>query len=372
MRIMDLIIAVSIVVSSLVMVMFQFLRNYRNREQCTLRAKVIPWILLMLIFTVFVNLICHQTLSVFSLLYDVFNCICPSMLLSLTVWNGKFVLKIIALYFILDISVAGVYILYAVGMINSLSDQFYIFASLFSVAVMIAYIIWVIWRFLFNVKLVLRSGTVWNVVSASIEIVYLITIVFILSVSAGIICLGNERYAQLAYLPLIMLWFALLGLSFRINSDCAMIFCHRMERRILESLKVAVVELPNDITRTDATYQDIYDRIVAYFETEKPYLRSDLIIDDLVKVVFSNKLYISRAISQITGRNFCQFVNYYRIMYSVESFRKNPELKATELASLSGFNSLVSFSMAFRLYMNENPSDWIRKERNRKAKSGYQ
>ena len=56
-------------------------------------------------------------------------------------------------------------------------------------------------------------------------------------------------------------------------------------------------------------------------------------------------------------------------MYSVEAFRDNPELKATELANLSGFNSLVSFSMAFRLYMNENPSDWIRKERNRKAKS---
>jgi AraC-like DNA-binding protein len=142
-----------------------------------------------------------------------------------------------------------------------------------------------------------------------------------------------------------------------------------MERRILESLKVAAVEVPNDVTRTDTAYQEIYDRIVAYFETEKPYLRNDLIIDDLVKVVFSNKLYISRAISQITGRNFCQFVNYYRIMHSIEAFRANPELKATELASLSGFNSLVSFSMAFRLYMNENPSDWIRKERSRKVKS---
>jgi AraC-like DNA-binding protein len=160
-----------------------------------------------------------------------------------------------------------------------------------------------------------------------------------------------------------------MALAFRIANDSAMIFSHRMERRILESLKVAAVEVPNDVTKADTAYQEIYDRIVAYFETEKPYLRSDLIIDDLVKVVFSNKLYISRAISQITGRNFCQFVNYYRIMYSVEAFRDNPELKATELANLSGFNSLVSFSMAFRLYMNENPSDWIRKERNRKAKS---
>jgi YesN/AraC family two-component response regulator len=142
-----------------------------------------------------------------------------------------------------------------------------------------------------------------------------------------------------------------------------------MERRILESLKVAVVELPNDITRTDATYQDIYDRIVAYFETEKPYLRSDLIIDDLVKVVFSNKLYISRAISQITGRNFCQFVNYYRVIYSMQCFRENPDLKIYELATMSGFNSIVSYNMAFRLFMGENPSEWCRKEKTRKIKN---
>ena len=162
-----------------------------------------------------------------------------------------------------------------------------------------------------------------------------------------------------------MLWLTVMALAFRIANDSAMIFSHRMERRILESLKVAAVEVPNDVTKADTAYQEIYDRIVAYFETEKPYLRSDLIIDDLVKVVFSNKLYISRAISQITGRNFCQFVNYYRVIHSMECFRNNPDHKIHELASMSGFNSIVSYNMAFRLFMGENPSDWCRKEKSR-------
>ena len=95
------------------------------------------------------------------------------------------------------------------------------------------------------------------------------------------------------------------------------------------------------------------------------YLNSSLTINDVVKVVFTNKLYISRAISQFTGRNFCQFVNYYRVTYSVRTFRDNPALKVAELALMSGFNSVVSFSMAFRLYMGESPSDWCRKERSR-------
>ena len=110
-------------------------------------------------------------------------------------------------------------------------------------------------------------------------------------------------------------------------------------------------------------FKDIYDRVLEYFETEKPFLNGDLTINDIVAVVYTNKLYISRAISQSTGRNFCQFVNYHRVMYSVECFRKNPELKIAELWPMCGFNTIVSFNMAFRLFMGENPSDWCRKEK---------
>jgi AraC-like DNA-binding protein len=107
---------------------------------------------------------------------------------------------------------------------------------------------------------------------------------------------------------------------------------------------------------------------VAYFESERPYLNGDLTINDLVKVLYSNKLYISKAISHFTGRNFCQFVNYYRVIYSVERFRDNPELKVLELSNLCGFNSMVSYTMAFRLFMGETPSEWCRKEKSRIVK----
>ena len=73
----------------------------------------------------------------------------------------------------------------------------------------------------------------------------------------------------------------------------------------------------------------------------------------------------SQAISRCSGRNFCQFVNYYRIKYSVDVFRQNPKLKVAELALQCGFNSAGSFSSAFKLYMNESPSDWMRQERSR-------
>lgn len=368
---MNLIVAVSIAVSSLIMILFQSVKNHSVKGQDIPRARLMPGVLLALVVVVVINAVCSMTLSVFSLIYDVILAICPLMLLSLSVWHGKKIkVYAVSLYLILDLLLIVQYVFISLDIISPVTRFFYVYASVGALTLMMALIIWGIWRFLYNVKIVLRSGTVWHTVCLSVETVYLMAIFLLVCLAVSTVCLSEDSAIFAQYIPLVLLWLTLLALAFRINSECAMIFCHRMERRILESLKVAVVEVHNDVTRTDTAYQEIYDRIVAYFETEKPYLRSDLIIDDLVKVVFSNKLYISRAISQITGRNFCQFVNYYRIMHSVEAFRANPELKVTELASLSGFNSLVSFSMAFRLYMNENPSDWIRKERTRKTKSG--
>ena len=366
---MNLVAAVSIVVSSLVMMLFLFTKNFCAGRQTDCRSVLLPWVLACMTLTVVVNIVCFQTLSVFSLFSDVLAGVCPAMLLSMTVWNGRSVIRPVCLYMLPALLLDFVYVLGNIGVVQQPPVVFHISVSVFLIFSLAVFVICGVWRFLYNVKVVLRSGSVWHSVCLSVEMVYIVLIALLVGIEAAIACSGHEDMHALAYIPLVMLWLSLLALSFRIYNESVTIFCHRMERRILESLKVAAVEVPNDVTRTDTAYQEIYDRIVAYFETEKPYLRNDLIIDDLVKVVFSNKLYISRAISQITGRNFCQFVNYYRIMHSIEAFRANPELKATELASLSGFNSLVSFSMAFRLYMNENPSDWIRKERSRKVKS---
>ena len=128
-------------------------------------------------------------------------------------------------------------------------------------------------------------------------------------------------------------------------------------------MKISHSDVSQDTSKINDIYKEIYTRLVAFFEEEKPYLNSELTINDIVKVTFTNKLYISRAISQFTGKNFCQFVNYYRVNYSIQLFRDNPDLKVIELATRSGFNSTVSYSMAFRLYMSETPSDWCRKEK---------
>ena len=79
--------------------------------------------------------------------------------------------------------------------------------------------------------------------------------------------------------------------------------CH--ETIILETINDAPTDVSGAASTVDDTYREIYGRVVDYFETDTPYLSGDLVIEDLVKVVYANTLYISRAISRCAGRNIC-------------------------------------------------------------------
>ena len=163
-------------------------------------------------------------------------------------------------------------------------------------------------------------------------------------------------------MPLVLLEMVAIGL--KILYDSAFVVMHDHERLIVESMKISRVDSGvGGEMRGEDQYEELYERILFYFEASKPYLDGDLTINDVVRVVYSNKVYISKAICHYTGRNFRQFVNYYRVMHSMDLFRNNLEFKVTELAAKSGFNNLVSYTMAFRLFMNETPSEWCRKER---------
>lgn len=219
-----------------------------------------------------------------------------------------------------------------------------------------------------SVKAVMKTGTVWANVGLGIDALYLLVATGVVSIYFCISAISGTSAGMHAALATLLLGGELAAYGYRILTDSVFVLWRKQEQRIVESLKVTSVESASDMSRIDEVYKDIYERIVAYFEREKPFLDSELTINDLVKVLYSNKLYISRAISQFTGRNFCQFVNYYRIKYSTECFKSNHDLKIHEMSSMSGFNSIVSFNMAFRLYMGENPSDWCRKEKGRFVK----
>ena len=98
-----------------------------------------------------------------------------------------------------------------------------------------------------------------------------------------------------------------------------------------------------------------------YFENEQPYLNPYLSLQNIASELFTNKVYVSKAITMYSGRNFCQFVNYYRVRYSMSIVRANPMVSVRELAARSGFNNVTTFTTAFQSYVKAHPKDWIRK-----------
>ena len=285
-----------------------------------------------------------------------------------SLWEKDRISQLMPVFLIFSALPVPLNILAAVGWMGILSSP--VLLTVFCICILLYVSLFIVGMAvrLRNVKVILKTGTLWTSIGIAVDAVYAVMLmtVSLLYVAVSAFSQGMEE-GWLAVFPLLN-GGMLAALGIRKADDVMFVFWRRQERRIVESMKVNKVETASDPSSIDDVYREIYERVVAYFDAEKPFLDNELTINDLVKVLYSNKLYISRAISQFTGRNFCQFVNYHRVVYSMEMFRKNPDMKIHELAVGCGFNTDVSYNMAFRLFMGETPGEWCRKERSRRLK----
>ena len=100
--------------------------------------------------------------------------------------------------------------------------------------------------------------------------------------------------------------------------------------------------------------------LMTLFEREKLYLNVDIKIASVALMIGTNKTYLSRALNTRLFKNFCQFVNYYRVREVCELFIENPDVEMKELAEQCGFNSSSNFSIVFKYNTGFSPGDWCR------------
>ena len=252
--------------------------------------------------------------------------------------------------------------------IPSITRTFCISMALLPCCLLVLIYVYSVYKRLRDVKYVMRSGSAWSNVTLSVDSVYL-AFILLITMLYGTMSVTFPEDNAICIAAFTLIYTSIyVALSVRLLNSSAFVIMTDHERRIVESMKISHGDNAQESAGTMMLYKNIYDRVLDYFTECKPYLNPKLTINDVVEVVFSNKLYISKAISQCTGRNFCQFVNYYRVIYAVELFRSDTNLKVLDLATKSGFNSVVSFGMAFRLYMGEKPGDWCRREKFRLEK----
>lgn len=110
----------------------------------------------------------------------------------------------------------------------------------------------------------------------------------------------------------------------------------------------------------DEEAERIYENLMAFMKTKKPYLNSELNIYQLSDELNLKKHHLSQVINEKSGMNFFDFINTFR----VEEIKRNladPSMKNLTLLGIgleSGFNSKATFNSAFKKFTGLTPSDF--------------
>ncbi|QHT69463.1 AraC family transcriptional regulator [Rhodocytophaga rosea] len=106
-------------------------------------------------------------------------------------------------------------------------------------------------------------------------------------------------------------------------------------------------------------------KLLAYMETEKPYLNSELGQGELAEALSLSTHHLSQLINEQLKLNFFDFINRYRVEEIKRKLHdpKLAHLKIEEIAFETGFNSKSAFNTAFKKFTQTTPSQF-RKEAN--------
>lgn len=100
--------------------------------------------------------------------------------------------------------------------------------------------------------------------------------------------------------------------------------------------------------------------LMTLFENERLYMNVNVKINEVARMIGTNKTYLSRALNARLGRNFCQFVNYYRVREACRIYLDNPGIEMRDLGEMCGFSSSSNFSIVFKYNTGFTPGDWCR------------
>lgn len=117
-----------------------------------------------------------------------------------------------------------------------------------------------------------------------------------------------------------------------------------------------------DLSESEAT-RELLDKIIVKMERDKPYLDSEFSLQALADMVGSNTKYVSQAINDLTGQNFRNFINGYRIKEAERRLLDKENYGNYTIQSIAesvGIKSSTTFIAAFKKVTGLTPSVYIK------------
>lgn len=105
----------------------------------------------------------------------------------------------------------------------------------------------------------------------------------------------------------------------------------------------------------------LYDKIITFFENQKPYQDSEFNIKKLAEFVDSNSTYVSKALNKIGNKKFNQLVNEYRINQVLDELENQMHHRFTleHIYKEAGFSQQSTFNRIFKEKTGVTPSEYI-------------
>ncbi len=94
-----------------------------------------------------------------------------------------------------------------------------------------------------------------------------------------------------------------------------------------------------------------------YMSNEKPYLDEEFRAENVIDCLCTNRTTLTKVVSYYFGCTFPRFVNKFRVRNAIELFEKDPRIRVSKAARLSGFKSETVFRTAFKMEVGTNPTD---------------
>ena len=104
--------------------------------------------------------------------------------------------------------------------------------------------------------------------------------------------------------------------------------------------------------------RQLTEQLSQIIEEEELFKQPDLRVTDIAARLATNRTYISAIIKSLSGENFSNLINGYRVRYAQKLMKEHPEMSISEIATESGFSSRSAFYRNFKDVTGLNPADW--------------
>lgn len=136
---------------------------------------------------------------------------------------------------------------------------------------------------------------------------------------------------------------------------------HEQIERTLEIENETGTEDAKDETENESPkyFENIENSLATWLES-KSYTQSGLTIQDMAKMLDTNRTYLNAFIKEKYHLSFCDWITDIRLEYAKEILKEHPEISIQRVAELSGFMSRSYFTKSFTEKEGCSPAKWKR------------